>query len=278
MNNCVKRYIEMKNSYPELTKEIPSEIKNVIYNVLYGYAENNKSLFDRLDKIVWTDFSNEKIDEYERMKSDIGYYFLEIIDTSKNCIKLFSLIDFLLQEIVSLNEKEGNIPNFADELNRRFEKANFGYRIISNQITPITDSNEIKEIEEAVKNVSVNIKEHLNSAIYELSNLSNPNYRKSVNESISAVEAFCYKYTKETVLSDALKKINKKNNLHPQLIKAFENLYYYSSEKKTGIRHGRTVEDSKLVPTYYEAKFMLTACSAFINYIKGKFSEDLENT
>ena len=87
---------------------------------------------------------------------------------------------------------------------------------------------------------------------------------------------FCEKYTGSDVLATSLNTFNKKKKLHPQLIEAFKNLYSYSSQKNTGSRHGWAVEDDTFVPTFYEARFMLVASSAFINYIKGKFSENLE--
>ena len=116
----------------------------------------------------------------------------------------------------------------------------------------------------------------MNKALLYLSNKNTPDYRNSMKESLSAVEAFCYKYTKKVTLTDSLKVLDKKGVLHNQLKGAFESLYYYSSAKTTGSRHGWAIEDNTFVPTYYEARFMLVTCSAFINYIKGKFSEDLE--
>ena len=111
----------------------------------------------------------------------------------------------------------------------------------------------------------------MNKALHYLSDKETPDYRNSVKESLSAVEAFCYNYTKKVTLTDSLKVLDKKGVLHNQLKDAFESLYYYSSAKNTGSRHGRAIEDNTFVPTYYEAKFMLVACSAFINYLRGKF-------
>lgn len=87
-----------------------------------------------------------------------------------------------------------------------------------------------------------------------------------------------FSWTQEGVLSDSLRVLLKRKILHPRLKAAFEKLYSYSSEKDTGIRHGKGVEHETFMPTYYEAKFMLVSCSAFINYIKGRFSEELEGT
>ena len=41
---------------------------------------------------------------------------------------------------------------------------------------------------------------------------------------------------------------------------------------QSGIRHELMDEDGTYVPTYHEAKFMLVTCTAFINYMNGKFA------
>ena len=276
MERYAKRYINMKASHPEIAKRMPHEALNVILNTLDAYIANHKDVFDVLDKAVYTDLFHGRLSEYEHMKPQCGYYCLEEIeDCIGNCIRQFAIIDFLLQEIANLNETgEREIPYFSNELNKGFEKVNFGFRIINNHIAPIIDQKEVQEFDEAVNQVPDNVKQHLDKAMLYLS--TNLDYENSIKESISAVEAFCYKYTQEGVLSDALKVLLKRNILHPRLKAAFERLYSYSSEKDTGIRHGKGVEHETFVPTYYEAKFMLVSCSAFINYIKGKFSEDLK--
>jgi hypothetical protein len=58
----------------------------------------------------------------------------------------------------------------------------------------------------------------------------------------------------------------RKHPLHPALEAAFTKLYGYTSDAK-GIRHALLDDDE--VVTFEEAKFMLVACSAFINYVRG---------
>ena len=247
----------MKEINPDIAERMPNNAETALYNTLFIYKEKNEEVFAKLDKLAWTDFFNYRIDEYEQQKAKLGYYLLDDgLFGMGNCIFKFAVIDFLLQEIEKLRKtEEKDIPSFAQELNKEFERINYGYRIIGKHVTPITDSEEKKEIEKAINGVSDNVKEHLNRAIQYLSDKIKPDYRNSVKESISAVEAFCYKYTKKTVLSDSLKD--------------------YSSAKNTGSRHGWAVEEDKYVPTYYEARFMFVSCTAFINYLKGKFDEDM---
>ena len=100
-----------------------------------------------------------------------------------------------------------------------------------------------------------------------LRNRKNPDYRNSIKESISAVEAICKKITgdKKATLGKALNSIEKtgKVELHSALKESFSKIYGYTSGTN-GIRHALLDED-KLA--FEDAKFMLVSCSAFINYL-----------
>lgn len=71
-------------------------------------------------------------------------------------------------------------------------------------------------------------------------------YRNSIKESISTVEALYREITGESILGPTLK--------------AFDS--------KTGIRHA--LMDEVEVPTFDEVKFMLVNCCAFVNFSQGK--------
>ena len=111
---------------------------------------------------------------------------------------------------------------------------------------------------------------HLNKALALYSDRVNPDYNNSVKESISAVEAMCciiIGNSGKPTLGNALKKLEEKGvHIHPSQKIAFEKLYGYASNE-AGIRHGNI--DFVNVPAE-DAKFMLIACSAFINYLKEK--------
>lgn len=139
-------------------------------------------------------------------------------------------------------------------------------------MTPITSKEEIESIEEAIENTKDNIKEHLNSALKHLADKESPNYRNSIKESISAIEALCRERTGSNTLGAAFKELEKSGiQLHPALKSSFEKLYVYTNDEKAGVRHALMDDTSDYAPTFHEAKFMLVACSALINYIKGKF-------
>ncbi len=135
-------------------------------------------------------------------------------------------------------------------------------------ISPITDEEELSEIEKALKNPIDSVKEHIKQSLSLFSDRENPDYRNSIKEAISAVESLCriISDNPNATLGDALKHIEKSDNveLHPALKDAFSKLYGWTSDKKSGIRHG-FMDITNLSDE--DARFMLIACSAFINYL-----------
>jgi hypothetical protein len=184
--------------------------------------------------------------------------------------KWYEVYDFI--EFVA-NQDIFNSELFMRYCNTIMEREVSGYRFIANTITPVTDQSEINEIEEALHGVQAlePVFIHLKSALDKFSDRQSPDYRNSIKESISAVEAFCNIITgkEKATLGEALKKFNGKISLHPALQDAFSKLYGYTSNAD-GIRHA-LLEETKLDSE--DAKFMLVACSAFINYLKVKASK-----
>lgn len=112
-----------------------------------------------------------------------------------------------------------------------------GYRLVNGQFSEITTEEEIQEIEEAI-NKNSSATEHLKTALKFLSDRKSPDYRNSIKESISAVEAACRLLTgnKKATLGDALKQVSEKYPIHTALKEAFSKLYGYTNDAD-GIRH-----------------------------------------
>ena len=172
-----------------------------------------------------------------------------------------------LVEFISIHGPENYRSGFISQCNDFLEKENSGYRFVDGKIIEITSSVEIDEIENAIEASTpyYGVKQHLKTAIKLLSDRENPDYRNSIKESISAVEALCKKVTGEekAKLGDAIKILERQGFVHSALKKAFSSLYGYTSDAE-GIRHA-LMEESNL--TNNDARFMLISCSAFINYV-----------
>ena len=183
---------------------------------------------------------------------------------------IFDLIEFIYRFYnIHNNAAIRNRFNIITEfLNIEFERHNFAYRLINGNIVEITSENEIKSIEEAINNTKSNAKTHLQNALEKLSP-SISDYRNSIKESISAVECVCREITGESTLDKSLKKLeNKGVVLNSQLKTGLGNLYQYTNDGSTGIRHA--LMDDENAPTADEAIFMLVSCSAFVNYLMKK--------
>lgn len=104
-----------------------------------------------------------------------------------------------------------------------------------------------------------------------LSDRKSPDYRNSIKEAISAVEAVCRLISgaEKDTLGPALKKVTAKAPMHAAFEQALLKLYGFTSDKG-GIRHS-LMEESTI--SYADAKFMLVLCSGFVNFMLGKCAE-----
>lgn len=159
---------------------------------------------------------------------------------------------------------------FQKACNDLFEREVSGYRFVDGRIAPITSEEEIVTVEEAA-NIGGRMKPaaaHFLRALQFLADRKSPDYRNSIKESISGVEAACKLLAEKPKadLNDGLRKLKEKVSLHPALEKAFASMYGYTSDEQ-GIRHS-LLDESSL--TFEDAKFMLVSCAAFVNYLRAK--------
>ena len=208
---------------------------------------------------------------YSYLERNIWRYFL-----NQPWYKKLDLIEFVIGYMIHESTEHNNPRGlelcqwFADTLNKEFERLHYGYRIVDNKVAPITSKEEIEAIEKAFDGSKNNIKMHLSKALKLFSDKEQPDYRNSIKESISAVEALCRELTGESTLGNALKKLESQGiAIQSQLKEAFTKLYAYTNQPDTGIRHSLMDDDATYHPSYNEAYFMLVSCSAFINYLRG---------
>jgi hypothetical protein len=157
-------------------------------------------------------------------------------------------------------------------LNRMLERELAGYRIIDGVVAPISSSEEVETIQEAIgDNTFSGASAHLKTALDLLSKKTNPDYRNSIKESISAVESVSCAITgsPSATLAAALKELAKKHSLHGALKDGFLKLYGYTSDSD-GIRHAM-LDETQL--TQADAIYFLVSCSAFVNYLKSKIAK-----
>ena len=176
--------------------------------------------------------------------------------------EVYDFVEALAQEL------EGNHKvQFISLVNSFLESEMSAYRFVGDQIGEFTSATEIKAIEGAIADTHglQAVQAHLREALVKLTDRQSPDYRNSIKESISAVEAMCQLIVKErATLGDALKKLKDVGvNLHPALEKAWGSLYGFTSQEG-GIRHALSGLPNV---TFGEAKYMLVSCSAFVSYV-----------
>jgi hypothetical protein len=106
-----------------------------------------------------------------------------------------------------------------------------------------------------------------------LSDRHSPDYRNSVKEAVSAIEALCQTVTGEPkgTLGKLLGKIR---GLHPAFKEALSKMYGFTSDAE-GIRHALLDEPTL---TFMDANFFLVQAAAFVNYITGKQADAKSET
>lgn len=220
--------------------------------------------------ILWKDYLKKPIhilsDPDKRNLAWLHGYFLQC-----EWYEAYNLVEFVFQHIV-LNPLISYRKDYDDKLNRVLERELSGYRMINHELVPIADEQEIESIREAISvSASVGLDGpslHIKKALSLLGRKPEPDYANSIKESISAVESLCKLLSEEKSggLDKALSKLAAKTEFHPALKQALLNLYGYTSDE-SGIRHA--ILETKDIG-FTEAKFMLVACSAFVNFVLEK--------
>jgi len=233
-------------------------------NVLEDFLEPWAASFAQA---LWRDFLKKPMDELSLRRSQV---FMDIKALYSE-LEWFRVYDFL--EFVVENDHGLDRDTFIQDCNNMLQRELSGWRFIGKQIGPITNEVEIASIEEALDRTTpiAGANAHLSRGLELLSDRNEPDYRNSIKESISAVEAVAQLITGDpkAKFGAALDKLAEKIELHSALKQGLKKIYGYLSNA-AGIRHGST-EKSNV--TLDDAKFALVYCSAFVNYLIAKSEE-----
>ena len=237
---------------------------------LRGEFSLSQTFFDEFYTILWIDYFKRPLDNLnDRLDTLLPMIRGWFYEGEWN--EVYDYIEFITQI-----ESPADINEFRNICNQVMEKELSGFRFVGELITQITDETEINEIEGTIEMAGrtklTGVREHLKTALSMLSDRKNPDYRNSVKESISAVESIAriIADNSKATLGDALKIIEDKTKLHAALKKGFMSIYGYTSDED-GIRHAILEEPNV---NFEDAKYMLVSCSAFINYLIMKASNE----
>ena len=272
--------VDVRKTIQTSSLDVPT--RNAIWNIISPFfQEYAKYCSVYVD--IWTELYNMTSDTRpnaaDGFAGDAEHFYMfyknKIVDGKWN--ECMDLIEFLNQMYfrdkwcIELNNSgfSNRKPPAPEAYNNIFERFMVGYRIIDGQITSITNKEEIEAISESVRNSPNAVAEQISKAIRFLSDRKKPDYAKSVQCSISAVESQCRIMLNDPkpTLGQALKMLEDKGvTLHGSLKSGFDKLYGFASDSN-GVRHG-SINPSDI--DFDLAKFMLVSCSAFVNYLQSK--------
>lgn len=253
------------------TESMSPELRNSLWNALdvalwstenYLYNQHSDPRIEPFSKALWFHHFKQPIDSRPDRSSKI---LATIRDYFFRC-EWFEIYDFL--EFVVAHYRQSK-PRLADFLNQFLERELSAYRFVSGHLTDITNEQELEMLEAALADSRfAGVSAHLQRALELYANRENPDYRNSIKESISAVEAIARIVAEnpKATLSDALKVMEKRGALHPALKDGFIKLYAYTSDEG-GIRHAM-LDEPNLSAT--DARYFLLSCTSFVNYLKSQ--------
>ena len=278
-----ERYGYTKPAEVLVREKITEEIENALcscYDMLEDYVRKHLAYKDEtykeMELFLWMNFLNKRRNDFYR---DFGSHVIvaTCVLKEKN-YTWYQKLNMVEMSVKWLYDRSDNyqrlvsaLQSFTALINHEFKRLNYAYRFVDKEIVEITSKEEIVSIEQAIKGSENNVKLHLQTALGLLAKKPSGDYRNSIKESISAVEAVCRELTGKSTLGDALNELEKTGVVIPKVMKlGFDKLYGYTNNKETGIRHALMDNDGSYIPSSDEAVFMLVSCSAFINYLYAK--------
>lgn len=243
-------------------EEMDERLRNAIWNFLRVRHFAYELVPNVLDQVrdVWTEVLGRRFDELSNWEGDaIGQVWSWYSSASWN--EVYDLLEYLLSK--------RPLTNYVNDLNATLIREGAAYRFIGSVIAPITNESELVEVEDVLhhRGTFEVASQHMRQAVNHLSDRSSPDARNIIKEAISAVESAA-KVASGDPKADVEKAL-KKLEMHPQLEQAWKNMYNWTSDEG-GVRHGK--EEISQVGLA-EARYMVVACSAFVNYLISKSSE-----
>lgn len=260
---------------PEVVQigHMSDELRNSLWNVLditlwstkgYVFVEYGTTEIERLARAAWFSYFKKPMDSIpDRASKILVHLRSHFFECTWN--EVYDFLEFLVQYYAP------NKPILPELLNKVLERELAGYRFVGGILTDITSPEEADMLQDAVRDTQFSsTSAHLLRALELYANRDNPDYRNSIKESISAVEAIAriVSQNPKATLADALKVIEKRGTLHPALKDGFLKLYGYTSDED-GIRHAMLDEPDL---TSADARYFLLSCTSFANYLKAQLA------
>ncbi|MCW5190812.1 MULTISPECIES: AbiJ-NTD4 domain-containing protein [Burkholderia] len=262
---------------PEMLQidSIDAPLRASLWNIIHSLCETqgNNDKWVLLARAMSTHVTKTPIDDLPIYGIQKKQWVRAWYD-SQEWHEVYNFIEFLVDNANQiLRGVSGQNTRLMDAFNHVLERERSGYRFVAGVLSPITNREELESVEDAVRSTEraalAGANEHLRTALALLAQKPEPDYRNATKEAISAIESVTKVLGESSAqgLSGALADLNKKVEIHPSLRNAFVKLYGYASNEE-GVRH--SLGDEATNVGFDEAKYMIVACSAFMNYLISK--------
>ena len=261
------------------TDEMTDELRNSLWNALHLMVWESEDFMhsrmrlpeiDDFSAALWFRYFKKPIDERptyahnnrsERILKIIRDHFF-----GANWNEVYDFLEFAADAF----KKEK--PRLAEFLNGVLTREMSAYRFIEGRLVGITNEQEREMLEAALADTRfAGVTAHLERALAMLADRKQPDYRNSIKESVSAVEAMArvVSGSEKATLGEALKVLEKNGKLHAALKDGFSKIYGYTNDEH-GIRHAM-LDLPNL--TQDDAKYFLLSCTSFVNYLKSALAQ-----
>jgi hypothetical protein len=254
------------------TDDMDQDLRIGLWNALtLFYWEDVDQRWGQLSQLwrsIWLNYFKYPVDaipaDWLKIHSVLRKYFFGC-----RWYEAYDFLEFVPSNFEASFDRNEN-SEFRNYCNAVLERELSAYRFVGEKLTQITSDVEIAAVEQAMaaEDSFRHVALHIKTALGLLADRKSPDYRNSIKESISAVEAACRLITDDdqATLGAAIKNLKSRVDLHPALEKAFSSMYGYTNDAD-GIRHALLDEPTL---SFEDAKFMLVSCSAFVNYLAAK--------
>ncbi|KWN14372.1 hypothetical protein WT83_18165 [Burkholderia territorii] len=253
---------------------IDAPLRASLWNIVYALCDTQKDeRWVLLARAMSINVTKTPIDDLPNFAFQKKQWVRDCYD-SMEWHEVYNFIEFLVDNANRiLRSLSGPSTQLMEAFNSVLERERSGYRFVAGVLSPITNREELEAVEDAVRSTGrvalAGANEHLRTALALLGQKPEPDYRNATKEAISAIESVTKILGESSAqgLSGALADLNKKVEIHPSLRNAFVKLYGYASNEE-GVRH--SLGDEATNVGFDEAKYMIVACSAFMNYLISK--------
>lgn len=252
---------------------IPDGLRTRLWNAVYDQLEhyNDRGMdTEHIERQMWSDAFKKPLRELDAITNpDYRHVRMEHIEHAFRDAKWYIVYDAvqLMGEYTSLP-----MAGFREACNKVLAEEGAPYRFVNDQLVPTMSDQEAAEVAVALNTSAdtkslASVNEHLRSAGARLSGRP-PDFRNSIKESVSAVEALVRLLVgRSATLGDGLKGLEEAGvPIHPALVRGYGAIYGYTNDAD-GVRHSLETDSVPAEQLEDLAVYMYTSCSAFVSLL-----------